>query len=523
MPGVFDTSFSYVRNAFPLFSAYPILVSARVSTFGMRLSLAFNQPVTGDTPPILAMSGGAVTATYLSGSGTSTLVFELSRTVETSETGTLSIAADDYEAVAGWLNLSQSGVPVLFAIPPVASGSGASQFELVSELVSELTSELIGRRGGAGHGIDGYYAFDPAGEVELGDDVDLVFTDFSVEGEFEFDPASPEFGDNVDLVWTETSLTYQHYKDGVAIDDATSATLSLTNVGESDNGSYTIRVTNPVTGKSRTFGPLAVGVSGVSGPVQGTATGGTITEVGGYKIHTFTSSGDFVVESDLYSWEILRVAGGGGGGQRSNSGGGGGGAGGYVTTLGSPSVTPLVVGTYPVVIGAGGAGAVSSGFNGSKGSDTSFNAINAIGGGGGGGQRTGTSGTAGSGGSGGGALGVTIGDTLNPGSGTVGQGNDGGQSFLSSTTTLRAGGGGGGAGAVGGNASSATGGNGGAGLSNSISGSAVTYAVGGQGANNGSTLVNGADNTGNGGTGGYSANGGNGGSGVFILRYPIAL
>jgi hypothetical protein len=52
------------------------------------------------------------------------------------------------------------------------------------------------------------------------------------------------------------------------------------------------------------------------------ATGGTITTVNGYTIHTFTSSGSFVV-SGAGDVEVLVVAGGGGGG--GNHGGGGGG------------------------------------------------------------------------------------------------------------------------------------------------------------------------------------------------------
>jgi hypothetical protein len=65
-------------------------------------------------------------------------------------------------------------------------------------------------------------------------------------------------------------LEYQFKKNGVAIDGATSNTLSLVNIDENDNGNYTLTVTETTTGKSRKFGPLAVGVSGVSpspGPI----------------------------------------------------------------------------------------------------------------------------------------------------------------------------------------------------------------------------------------------------------------
>jgi hypothetical protein len=55
----------------------------------------------------------------------------------------------------------------------------------------------------------------------------------------------------------------------------------------------------------------------VSGPAYITATGGTITEAGGYRYHTFTTSDDFEVTSlgsTDGSIEYLIVAGGGGGG-----------------------------------------------------------------------------------------------------------------------------------------------------------------------------------------------------------------
>ena len=97
----------------------------------------------------------------------------------------------------------------------------------------------------------------------------------------------------------------------------------------------------------------------LSGSSQGSATGGTITDVGGYRIHMFTSSGDFVVSGGNLDVEYLVVAGGGGGGANSIGGAGGGGAGGRLTTLGNPETWDA--GTYPVVVGAGGAGATGNG------------------------------------------------------------------------------------------------------------------------------------------------------------------
>ena len=57
------------------------------------------------------------------------------------------------------------------------------------------------------------------------------------------------------------------------------------------------------------------------------ATGGTITEDGGYRIHTFNSSADFIVTGGgSLSVDYLLVAGGGGGcpGTTADNGGNGG-------------------------------------------------------------------------------------------------------------------------------------------------------------------------------------------------------
>lgn len=104
------------------------------------------------------------------------------------------------------------------------------------------------------------------------------------------------------------------------------------------------------------------------------ATGGSITTSGVYTIHTFTSTGNFVVESAPEGGvvvEYLIVGGGGGGGAGSDAvivGAGGGGAGGFRTSVpgttsggGSPSniETQFIAQrgrTYTITVGAGGAG-----------------------------------------------------------------------------------------------------------------------------------------------------------------------
>ena len=273
------------------------------------------------------------------------------------------------------------------------------------------------------------------------------------------------------------------------------------------------------------------------------ASGGTVTETGGYRIHTFLSSDTFTVVSGG-SMEYLIVAGGGGGGCRF---GGGGGAGGL---LYSASAT-VTAGTYSIVVGGGGTGGQTNNTRGSSGNNSSFNAIVATGGGGGASEGQ----TALNGGSGGGASYSTGFQT--PGTGTSGQGNGGGTGQFSP----RVNGGGGGAGAAGVGSGSRP--DGGIGLQYSISGNAMYYAGGGGGADNrvdaggfggptagngglggggqggggegngqadarSGTGVSGTANTGGGGGGGSyiptitsGRPGGNGGSGIVIIRYLL--
>jgi hypothetical protein len=221
---------------------------------------------------------------------------------------------------------------------------------------------------------------------------------------------------------------------------------------------------------------------------QAYATGGTITYITGYTVHTFTSSGNFVPEKGL-DVEYLVVAGGGGGGGH-NAGGGG--AGGLLTNLGGTKMS-ITATSYAVVVGAGGVGGTNQ--QGSNGSNSSFNSIAPTGGGGGGSQTSPNE--AQNGGSGGGA---GVGGTT-PGTGILGQGFGGGTGTGSSSYMF---GGGGGSGAAGGNATSTTGGVGGVGRQINIDGNNYYWAAGG----GGSAYTNGtAGNGGLGGGGGGSIRG----------------
>ena len=249
--------------------------------------------------------------------------------------------------------------------------------------------------------------------------------------------------------------------------------------------------------------------------------------VGGYVVHTFTSSGTLAIPVAV-SADVLVVAGGGGGGSAPGGWeGGGGGAGGYLQEN-----VALSAQSYTITVGAGGA-VGNPAANGQPSSvvGTGVN-VEAAGGGGGGAEAAPTSG--GSGGGSANGLGAP---------GTPGQGNAGGRDWGQSSA-----GGGGGADAPGQDGLSLfLAGDGGAGKINSLSGVSTAYAGGGgggrweeddpasssggvggggngdSGSRAGTGGTAGVDGTGGGGGGGgkFGA-GGKGGSGIVIVRYPYA-
>jgi len=299
--------------------------------------------------------------------------------------------------------------------------------------------------------------------------------------------------------------------------------------------------------------------SDVTGSDFITATGGTITTCGDFKIHTFTASGCFAVTGgggSLAVVDYLVVGGGGAGGANI---GGGGGAGGFresynpctsgsysASPLANPTSLPVSVQAYPVTIGGGGTATPGPGPQpaGGSGTNSVFSTITSAGGGGGGNPQN-ASATAGGSGGGGRTCDPA---SPNPAAGGAGntpsvsppQGNNGGTGATSARS-----GGGGGATAVGANGSGSCSGDGGAGATTNISASPVAYAGGGGGggftcystAGTGGTGgggnggqgpaspagSNGTANTGGGSGGGGSASGvaGTGGSGVVIIRYKF--
>jgi len=264
------------------------------------------------------------------------------------------------------------------------------------------------------------------------------------------------------------------------------------------------------------------------------ATGGTVTEVNGYRIHTFTTSDTLSILAGYGELEYLVVAGGGGGGNAGANYCGGGGAGGFLQGTLTPSL-----GDYTFTVGNGGGAATNGG-------NSSALGLTAIGGGAGASSYTATGNSGGSGGGGGPINGAG-------GSATAGQGNIGGYASSVNQGGQDSGaGGGGGAGTQGANVvpvasnSPATGGQG---IQSDISGTLQWYASGGNGPGHyKSERVNGIGgatsgidgtsgpfvsrdpnaiaNTGSGGggyrnvTGGGNA-AGTGGSGIIIVRYKI--
>jgi hypothetical protein len=387
-------------------------------------------------------------------------------------------------------------------------------------------------------------------------------------------PASPSAGDIVGLndyarTFATNNLTIA--RNGSNIQGvATDGTFST-------NGQSTMFV---YVDGTQGWVPTEDQTTGAYGALYITATGGTITTCGDYKIHTFTGPGTFTVcsvgnEAGSNTVDYMVIAGGASGGNGGGPGGGsgsasgGGGAGGYressgaasgcytVSPLGAcVSALPVTVQGYPITVGAGGAvngPTPAAGQQGNSGSNSVFSTITSTGGGTGGGwsPTPGSNGLPGGSGGGGSDI-VACGG--NSGSGNTPpvsppQGNDGGNG----TAPNGSGGGGGGATgagqqgtAAGPPGNGAIGGAGGAGGTSSINGTPTGRAGGGGGGAGGDLPAGssgpggpssdgggvggqvgvagtaGTTNTGGGGGGGGGNPGkvgGAGGSGIVIIRY----
>jgi len=300
-----------------------------------------------------------------------------------------------------------------------------------------------------------------------------------------------------------------------------------------------------------------------------TATGGTITTSGDYKIHKFTGPGTFAVSgtsacaaNNIVSYTVV---GGGGGGGASGAGGGGGGAGGFreykgpadcysASPLnGNPGGTAITVTAtpYPITVGAGGSAGTFSTTSypggtitaAGSGGNSVFSTITSTGGGfgagdpapragatggsGGGGANTGGAGGAGNtppvspsqgfpggagapntggSGSGGGGGATQVGTTI--AGGTPADGGDGATTSITASPTAYGGGGGGGSHTGDDNGLGGTGGGGRAyGPPAEPPSQAGTANTGGGG---GAGTARGS---------GFMGSGAAGGSGIVVIRY----
>jgi len=369
-------------------------------------------------------------------------------------------------------------------------------------------------------------------------------------------PASPKIGDTITIADYATTFATNNVRinpNGNKIEaDTTNGTLST------NDQTHTLVYTDSTQGWKIVNQDTASNIQ----PTFITATGGTITTSGDYKIHSFTGDGCFVVSSvgnpaGSTSVDYLVIAGGGGGGMAgtgSSVTGGAGGAGGYRESSGAASgcytvsplgacvaALPVSATTYPITVGAGGAGGTNTPDTGNaaNGSNSVFSTITSAGGGYGG-TNEGTEGNPGGSG-GGGKESTGTGGTGNTPSVSPPQGNPGGNGNEDQNT------GGGGGGATGAGGTYPNMGDGGAGATSSINGTPTVRASGGSA--NGQAAVpggggkggradglpstspapynagNGSDNNGGGGGAQQKDNSdgtaGNGGSGIVIIRYKF--
>jgi len=365
--------------------------------------------------------------------------------------------------------------------------------------------------------------------------------------------------------WGSNAVTLNpNGSDKIGGDNASDPTLEV------NGGSVLLVFVDSTQGWLTTQESVTESPSGVENFIV--ATGGTITECGDCKIHTFTGPGTFTVSSlaSCATKNIVShvVVAGGGGGQFAD-GGGGGGAGGYREVKnpvnpytaspldGYPSAPNRVTVTataFPITVGAGATSSPPNATATPSGSPSTFSTITSAGGGGGAGFKISNDPNA-AGGSGGGASGrrtpgcvPTCGASGNTPPVSPPQGNPGGHANTPAPASSNdGGGGGGGAGGAGTGSDYCTGQPGGAGVASSITGSPVTRAGGGGGGSqsgsagsggsggggagtsgpSGGAGTAGTANTGGGGGGGGansngpSVPGGNGGSGIVIIRYKF--
>jgi hypothetical protein len=452
------------------------------------------------------------------------------------------VKADDIQAADGGNIINQCGTTITLGASGdtinLASGASQSGFGRTGTVDWDTTVKTSSFTATSG---DGYFVNTTSGAIT----VTL--------------PASPSANDIVSIA---------DYAGTAATNNITIARNGSNFEGGTENGAIsTNRQTATLIFVDSTQGWIVVNSNDQSfiAPAFITATGGTITTCGDFKVHKFTGPGTFTVCSvgnplGSDSVDYFVVAGGGAGSRT----GGGGGGGGFrlsqstyccASPIATPTALPVTAQSYPITVGAGGAAQDTDNIVNNPGANSIFSTITSAGGGGAHSYANSTPGIGGPGGSGGGGGtadgslgGPAIGGTGNTPPVSPPQGNPGGQG-----SPTRGGGGGGGAGATGspsggpncgGSGAIGTfiptsalgpaapgvgelgpagryfsGGGGGSQPSGTVLGG---LGGAGDGGNNPNPAAAGTANTGGGGGGTNNSGGGTGGgSGIVIIRYKF--
>jgi hypothetical protein len=505
------------------------------ATYGSGQNLNFvatmSEATTTNGTPRIALTIGSTTqyATYLSGSGTTSLTFRYITQSGDNDTDGIAVTSP-VQLNGGTLRDSASNDATLTFTPPTTTGV---RVDTTAPTVA-FTATAGSYASGQTLGLTATYSEPVTISAGGNPSVPLTLTTGTLTA--------------TDTGGAATNVTTRTFTTGTIGASGTHQDIDSTlNVGTVALNSATI---TDAAGNALTLTPTPATVTGVTI----NATGGTITTINvagtNYRVHTFTSNGTFTVTGGGLV-EYLVVGGGGAGGRGDDVDAGGGGGGGGRVVEGTIT---LPLGSISVTVGNGGTGGTSATDANSSGGNSQLGSV-IIANGGGRGARVDPLGlsTGGSGGSGGGGFrNANLGGSaaaVTGGSYGYSGGKAGADSYY---PYYVGGGGGGGAGGVGSNGSGINGGNGGAGRLSTIDGSSKYYGggggggfsgtgsagtggngVGGNGGSTGSTsgsagLINRGGGGGGGSQGGSDCRtlgaggcGGAGGSGIVIIRYPI--
>jgi hypothetical protein len=251
----------------------PVAQSATIASSGTSLSVAFDKPVTGSTVITLSATGGAVTATYASGDETDTLVFTLSRTVESGESVTVDYSPGNIEDLTANALEAFSGLSVAnnstqdTSNPAVTSASvntaGTQLTVVFTESVSGSTgftltagAQSIGLTYLSGSGTNAML-FSLARPALSTETLTLAYSSGDI-----VDGASNALPDIASQAVTNNSTQAPLFSAVVQRNGVTEATVesatSTINYTPLSTGSYTMEVTRVSSGRSATSNAVSV-------------------------------------------------------------------------------------------------------------------------------------------------------------------------------------------------------------------------------------------------------------------------